>query len=75
MTKEQILELLKQQILTLRDNDPAFKDQMYKLDWSEKTNLLTKEIKKMNSCDMLWLDEKYGEFFKKEIQPRIKKTK
>ena len=60
MSKEEILELLKTQILMLRDHQVKHK-------------MIQENIQKLNSCDALWLQDEYGKWFEKEIRPSMKK--
>lgn len=74
MNKETCLELLKSLVLQLRDNSDELKTnfQLQK-DFVVKYQLLNQHIKSLNSCESDWLNDQYGEFFKKEIEPYIKK--
>ena len=72
MTKEEILELLKAQMLALRDRSTELqKNSRLRADWVAKTKHMQDTIKNISSCDAIWLDEEYGKWFKKEIQPLV----
>ena len=72
MNKEEALSLIKHLITELRDNEAILKaNPKLMQDWVAKQKHLDEQVKKLNSCDMLWLDEKYGEWFRKEVKPHI----
>ena len=78
MNKEEILERLKDSVLTIlrkgkefRENPPLFQK------WQENYHKLENGIKSLNSCDCLWVNDEYGKWFKEheEIQTRIQNSK
>lgn len=72
MTKEESLELMKWLILQLRDNGQKLKDDpMLMADWVAKQKHLETSVKALNSCDALWINDNYGVWYKKEIEPII----
>ena len=74
MNKEQTLEKLKELVLVLRDRSGDFrKDPQLAEEWLKKEREVTKSLKSMNSCDVSSLNDEYGAWFKKEIQPHIDK--
>ena len=60
MTKEEILEAMKEWVLS-----------MQKLSAKEKA--VQESLKNLNSCDMLWITDQYAKFHKAEIAPNIPK--
>lgn len=74
MDKNEVLCLLQNLILQLRDESSLLQsDSNLKKDWVVKHQVLQRELKNLNSCDSLWLNEEYGKFFRKEIAPSIAK--
>lgn len=74
MNKDDILSMLKSQVLALRDQSREIEsDKRLQLDWSEKTKFLINNIHGLNSCDMLWLNDEYGKWFDKEISPHTRR--
>ena len=74
MTKEEILELLKYQVLQVKDNSNAIgSNPNIFQDWTTKQKILNDAINTMNSCDANWLNDEYSKWFRKEIQPHIPK--
>jgi hypothetical protein len=74
MNKEEALELLKHLILQLRDHSKEIQDNPKLMqDWVAKSKYLENAIKSLNTCDSNWINDEYGRFFKKEIQPYISK--
>lgn len=43
------------------------------MEFSKRQKALQESIAALNSCDQLWLSERYGEFHKKEVVPHIPK--
>jgi len=75
MTKEECFELMKWLILQVRDNGENLKsDEMLKADWVAKQKHLDSAIKTLNSCDALWLNDVFGLWHRKEIEPNIPKS-
>ena len=74
MNREQILASLKSSILTIRDKgkELATNEDMYKA-WVKENNIIREEVNKLDSCDMLWLNDEYGKWFREEIQPIVEK--
>jgi hypothetical protein len=76
MSKEEVLELLKHLVLQVIDNGEKLKsDERFKADWKVKNSILDNAIKSLNSCDCNWVNDKYGEWHRKEIVPRIDNLK
>ncbi len=74
MNKEEVLTLLKTQVLDLRDRSAEIqKDPRLMDDWVVKTQYLGNAVKGLNSCDAVWLNDEYSKWFKKEVQPHIVK--
>lgn len=74
MKKEQILDLLKDTVLTLKDKSKELSknDLLYKA-WKEQNKRVAEEVKKLDSCDMLWISDEYGKWFKQHILPEVDK--
>ena len=75
MTKEEILECLKDSILTLlRKNKEIKENDILLKKWQENANRIDEGVKSLNSCDSLWLAEQYQKWLKEneEIQKGIK---
>ena len=71
MKKEELFERLKDSILTIvRKNDELRTNSLLRLKWLENSQKIDAALKELNSCDMLWLNDEYGKWFKdnKEIQ-------
>ena len=74
MNKEETLDFLKHLVLQLRDHSKEIQsDPRLMKDWAAKSKSLENTLKSLNSCDANWVNDKYGGFFKKEIQPYIAK--
>ena len=74
LTKEQVLERLKDSILTLARKGREFKDNKELFSkWDETRKIVNKAVEGLNSCDMLWLSEQYEIWFKsdKEMQDKL----
>ena len=72
MTKEEALELMKEVILIIKnDTDKLMTDRSYMLSWLENNKKLDAVVKELSSCDMLWIDEQYGPWFKENIEPDL----
>lgn len=70
MNKEEILSLLKTQVLNLRDRSAEIqKDPQLMADWIAKTKLLQQRVNSLNSCDILWINDEYSKWAIKEIKP------
>ena len=65
MTKEQVLQALKEYVLTLRDH-PDKLNQCHK-----KALELQEAVKGLNSCDADWVNDQYGPWHRKNILPHV----
>jgi len=74
MDKQEILDLLKHLILQLRDHSKDIqKDPRLMQDFIAKAKHLENILQSLNSCDALYIEDEYGKFFKKEVQPYVSK--
>ena len=74
MKREEILALAKNLVLKVRDDEDRLKnDEMFRLDFAAKHELLEREIKGLSEADMKVLDKEYQKWYQKEIIPYIKK--
>ena len=71
MQKEEILELLKQLILDLKNKPNDFKDARKKLDWGAKAKHVIESVKSLNEQDTKWLEQNYNTWFKINVNPHI----
>jgi hypothetical protein len=72
MNKEQILQTLKELITQLKNNSKAFIDDENILqEWQKKQQEVGIAVKKLNSCDALWLNDEYAKWFNSEIKPNL----
>ena len=69
MTKEQILEDIKDLVQTLRS--PNFQIEKVKGLWREKSERVLSLYHTLNSSDLLWLSKKYKEWYNKVIEPTM----
>ena len=75
MNRDDILSMLKAQILTLRDRSKELQSNPRLMqDWIAKTEMIQKEVNKLNSCDTLYLDAEYAKWYNKEIKPYADKV-
>jgi len=69
MNKEDVLALAKELVLFLRDHGEEGKKDKSKAKWfKEKTLLLKTEAGKLNSCDLLWLDDVYAKWLRQTFK-------
>lgn len=72
MNKESILIELQNLVRILKDNQDKLKeDAEFRTKWQEAQQELGIATKKLNSCDMSWLNDEYGKWYKKEILPAM----
>ena len=70
MNKEKIFEEMKALILVVKDEgDKLTNDVAFKKQWQERESKLVNAMENIDSCEALWLNEKYGEWYAKEIEP------
>lgn len=74
MKKEEVLALSKELVLSVRDSRNKILTPEEAANRRAKIELLNREVANLNSCDMLWLDDEYGKFYRKEISPNFKKN-
>jgi len=75
MTKEEILEALKTEILNLRDHPEKFKTPEDIKERCYNQERINNACKNLNSCDASWLSEEYAKWYDIEIKPSIKDMK
>ena len=76
MTKEQILALLKDSILTLRDKGRTFHENEPLLKaWTKQNEMIEEAVKGLNSCDMLFINDEYSKWMKDTFGDYINKLK
>ena len=74
MTKEQIFELLKDSILSLRDREKELRSNPDQLKaWVNQSKKVTDSAKDLNSCDSNWLTDEYGKWAKEVLMPEAEK--
>jgi len=74
MTKEQILELLKDTITTLKvKNRELLTNKDLRRAWDNQNEMVREAVRGLDSCDMLWLNDHYAEWFKANIQGDLDK--
>ena len=72
MTKEEVLNDLKELVIALRDNSEKLRsDPVFAAGWLSKQKSVSLEASRLNSCDASWLNDEYGEWFRQEIEPAI----
>lgn len=72
MTKEKVFELMKELVLSVKDdNDKLISDRGYITAWLDKNKELDIALKQLDSCEMTWLDEQYGPWFEENIKPNM----
>lgn len=70
MTRDEILNGMKDLILDLRDNKEVLqKDKERQSQWKERMEEVTVACNNLNSCDALWLTDEYGKWHKEHIKP------
>ncbi len=69
MDKGKVLSGVKDLVKTL--NSPNILDDNIKLKWNIKRDIIVDGLNGLNSCDLLWVSEKYSEWFAKEIFPLL----
>lgn len=74
MKKEEIFESLKRSILTLRDKgkELATNPEMFKA-WKKENAFIGEAVKKLDSFDILWLNNEYSKWSNEVIKPEIDK--
>jgi hypothetical protein len=78
MTKEEILERLKDAIITLAKKDAELKsNESLRLKWAKNYEKIHEAIDQLDSCDMDWLSSSYTEWFNTDqyIQSEVAKRK
>ena len=76
LTKEQLLEILQSSLLTLKDKGKKlFENKELFEAWKKQNTILQEGVKKLNSCDMLWLSENYEQWYKNVLTPLDAETK
>jgi len=65
MTRTQLLTLLQDTILTLKEkNKELLTNKPLSTAWQNQNKRVTEEIKKLNPADLKWLEENYSTWFK-----------
>ena len=73
MNKRQVLKSIQELVLDLVDNSKRLgEDDEYMKAWAQKQKEMDAALKKLNSCDILWVSENYEKWF--NSNPRIKET-
>ena len=76
MTKEQILALLKDSVITLRDKGRTFHDnEALRNAWMNQNTKISEAVKELNSCDMLWVNDEYAKWMQENFSDYIEKLK
>lgn len=72
MTKEEMLKELKSLVQALITDAEKFRsDESFRISWAEKQRTIGVEVNELNSCDLNWLNDEYGEWFNSEIRPHM----
>lgn len=73
MTKEQILVEMKELMTVLHKRADEFREKPELLiEWVRKSGEIDLRVKLLNSCDLLWLQDTYKAWYKKELLPVAK---
>lgn len=79
MTKEEVLKKMKDSIMELYARRVDLKKEEAFKEWHNRWKPIEKEVKSLSSCDLQWVDEQYGKWFKgvfkREIDEAHKKMK
>lgn len=67
MKKEEAFKLLVGLILELKDKNKFIQNPSLADDWKKRHAQLKPVIESLNSCDQLWLSEKYEIWFRQEF--------
>jgi hypothetical protein len=69
MDRGKVLSGIKDLVNTL--NSPNICDENIMLKWIVKKDVIISGLNSLSSCDLLWVSEKYSEWFSKEIFPLL----
>jgi hypothetical protein len=69
MTKEKILESIKDLVLTLKSSN--LKEPKVQGLWREKQKEVHEALKVLSVSDLKWLDTQYKEWYKREVLPYL----
>ena len=69
---DRILQRLKDLVITLRDKEILKDERLFKK-WKEQKKKLDEELESLSASDKKLLEERYREWFKKEILPNVKR--
>ena len=69
-TKEEALEIMKKLVVDLKEGQIFTGDGKLQA-WKDNREEMGATIKQLNSCDMLWLEEKYGAWFRKTFPGKL----
>jgi len=72
--KEEILKELKELLLALQNNGQKMvTDSELSKSFTDRSYILSVEMKGLNSCDACWVNDQYGKWFNKYIVPKHQK--
>ena len=70
MKKEETLKMMQNLILSVRDEGQRlFEDRIFREEWQNNLKKLDEGLKILNSCDALWVYDKYGAWHKDQGFP------
>ena len=71
--KEEAFKLLTELVgMVIEDQGKSLDtNENVKREWLYRKQELDKAMEQMNSCDMCWLNDKYGEWFRENVERKI----